>query len=195
MSDIAEQKSFEGTGPALVVRGVLAILFAILVIFWPSGTVLALVFLFGLYAVADGVANIFHYFSDRPRRSAWTLIGGVVSFLAGVVAFVWPGITALSLAMVMGAWALVLGVTQIALSIEAKKTLRSWWMWLASGVVAALFGLYVLVLPGAGILSLIGLLATFAFLMGVLLLTAGFQLRGPGVQPAAGHGGPRPSTP
>lgn len=66
MSDIAEQKSFEGTGTALFVRGALAILFAILVIVWSSVTVLPLVFLFGLYAVVDGVANIVHYFFDRP---------------------------------------------------------------------------------------------------------------------------------
>lgn len=93
----------------------------------------------------------------------------------------------------IGAWALVLGVTQIALSFEAKKTLKSWWTWLASGIVTALFGLYVLVLPGAGILSLLGLLSAFAFLMGVLLLAAGFQLRGFAAGPAAK--GPRASTP
>lgn len=195
MSDIVEQKAFEGTGTALIFRGALAILFAVVVVVWPSNTALALVFLFGFYAVVDGIVNIVHYFSDRPHRSAWTLVGGVVSVLAGVVAFVWPGMTALSLTLVIGAWALALGVTQIALSIEAKKTLKSWWMWLASGVVTAVFGLYVLVLPGAGILSLLGLLAAFAFLAGVLLLAAGFQLRGFGAERAAGHRGHRPSTP
>lgn len=195
MSDFAAQKSFEGAGTALFVRGALAILFAILVILWPGVTVLALIYLFGFYAGVDGIANIAHYFSDRPRRSVWALVGGVVSVLAGVLAFVWPGTTALSLALVIGAWALVLGVTQIALSFEAKKTLKSWWTWLASGVVTALFGLYVLILPGAGILSLLGLLAMFAFLMGVLLLTAGFQLRGFATGRATEHRGPRPSTP
>lgn len=194
MSDIGEQKLFEGTATALLVRGALAILFAVLVVLWPSVSVLALVFLFGFYALMDGIANIVNYFSDRPRRSAWTLVGGVVSILAGVVAFVWPGITALWLALVIGAWALVLGVTQIALSIEAKKTLRSWWTWLASGVVTALFGLYVLILPGDGILSLLGLLAAFAFLAGALLLMAGFQIRGFTAQRSAEHRGPTPST-
>lgn len=195
MSDIGEQKFVEGTGTALLFRGAFAILFAILVVLWPSVTVLALVFLFGFYAVVDGIANIVHYFSDRPRRSAWTLAGGIVSVLAGVVAFVWPGMTALSLTLVIGAWAVALGVTQIALSLEAKKTLKSWWMWLAGGVVSVLFGIYVLVLPGAGILSLLGLLAAFAFLAGVLLLAAGFQLRGFGAESAAEHRGARPSTP
>ncbi|VXC30885.1 conserved membrane hypothetical protein [Arthrobacter sp. 9AX] len=195
MSFIGEQKIFEGTGTALFVRGALAILFAILVILWPGATVLALVFLFGFYAGVDGITNIVHYFSDRPRRSAWALVGGIASVLAGIVAFVWPGITALWLAMVIGAWALVLGVTQIGLSFQVKKVLTSWWMWLAIGIVNALFGLYVLILPGAGILSLLGLLAAFAFLTGILLLAAGFQLRGFGAASASGHHGPTPSMP
>ncbi|MFC9351818.1 HdeD family acid-resistance protein [Arthrobacter sp. NPDC057013] len=195
MSDFAEQRPFEGAGTALFVRGALAILFAIAVMLWPGVTVLALIYLFGFYAGVDGIANIVHYFSDRPRRSAWELVGGIVSVLAGIVAFIWPGATAVSLAVVIGAWALVLGVTQIALSVEAKKMLTSWWAWLASGIVTALFGLYVLILPGAGILSLLGLLAAFAFLFGVLLLTAGFQLRGFAAGPASEHRGPTPSTP
>lgn len=87
MSDTAGQELFEGAGTALFVRGALAILFAILVILWPGVSVLALVYLFGFYAGVEGIANIVHYFSDRPRRSVWTLLGGIVSVLAGVVAF------------------------------------------------------------------------------------------------------------
>ncbi|MFC9352860.1 HdeD family acid-resistance protein [Arthrobacter sp. NPDC057013] len=195
MSDFAGQRPFEGAGTALFVRGGLAILFAIAVMIWPGATVLALIYLFGFYAGMDGITNIVHYFSDRPRRSAWALVGGIVSVLAGIVAFAWPAATAVSLAVVIGAWALVLGVTQIALSLEAKKMLKSWWTWLASGIVTALFGLYVLILPGAGILSLLGLLAAFAFLFGILLLTAGFQLRGFAAGAASGHRGATPSTP
>lgn len=194
MSDTMEQKFFEGTRTALFVRGALAIIFAIVVVAWPSVTVLALVFVFGIYAVADGVVSIVHFFSDRPRRSGWTLVGGIVSILAGIVAFVWPGITALSLTLVIGAWALILGITQIALSFEVKKTWKYWWMWLIIGLVTAVFGVYVLVYPGSGIISLLGLLATFAFVTGVLLVAAGFQLRSFSTGTAREHHGHRPTT-
>jgi uncharacterized membrane protein HdeD (DUF308 family) len=178
MADALAQQLFKGSGSALIVRGVVAVLFGILVVAWPGVTVLALVFLFGIYAIIDGVTNIGHYLSRRKRRrSAWQLVGGIISVLAGVIAMVWPGITALSLALVIGVWAVILGVSQIALAFEIKKTVRLWWLWLITGIVTTLFGLFVVVLPGPGILSLLGLLSGFAIVSGVLLIASGLGLR------------------
>lgn len=177
MSDMLdEQKILRRSGAVLLIRGILAVLFGVLVIAWPAVTVLAIVFLFGFYAVVDGAASLYHYFSYRPRPSGWTLAGGIVSVLAGIVAFAWPGITALWLALLIGAWAFVLGITQIVVSVQARKAIRSWWAWLAAGIVLALFGIYVFFFPGAGILGLLGVVAAFAFATGILLLAAGFQL-------------------
>lgn len=101
------------------------------------------------------------------RRSGTALI---ISVLAGLVAFVWPDITALSLALVIGLWAVMLGVSQIALAFDVKRNVGSWWLWLITGVVTTLFGLFLVILPGPGILSLLGLLASFAILIGILLI-------------------------
>lgn len=171
-----EQKIFRRSGAVLLIRGILAVLFGVLVIAWPAVTVLAIVFLFGFYALVDGAANLYEYFSHRPRPSGWTLASGIVSVLAGIVAFAWPGITALWLAFLIGAWAFVLGITQIAVSVQARRAMRSWWAWLAAGIVLALFGVYVFFFPGAGVLGLLGVVAAFAFAAGILLLAAGFLL-------------------
>lgn len=177
MGDDLAQQFFKGSGTALIVRGIAAVLFGILVVVWPGVSVLALVILFGIYAILDGVTSIAHYLSPRRRRSVWQLIGGIISVLAGVVAFVWPDITALSLALVIGVWAVILGISQIALSFEVKKMLRLWWLWLLTGIITTLFGLFVVILPGPGILSLLGLLSSFAILTGILLIASGIGLR------------------
>jgi uncharacterized membrane protein HdeD (DUF308 family) len=171
-----ERKVLRRAGAALLIRGILAVLFGVLVIAWPAMTVLAIVFVFGVFALLDGAASLYHYFSRRQRASGWTLASGIVSILAGIVALVWPGITALWLALLIGAWALVLGITQIVVSVQARTVIGSWWAWLAAGIVLALFGLYVFFFPGAGILGLLGVVAAFAFATGILLLAAGFQL-------------------
>jgi uncharacterized membrane protein HdeD (DUF308 family) len=177
MTDAVAGQLFKGTGTALVIRGMAAILFGILVVAMPGVSVLALVFLFGIYAIVDGGTNIVHYVSGKRGRSVWQLVGGIISMLAGVVTFIWPGITALSLTLVIGAWAVFLGITQIALAIEARKTVKLWWLWLITGILTTLFGLFLILFPGPGILSLLGLLSTFAILMGVLLIAAGMGLR------------------
>ncbi|WP_416402903.1 HdeD family acid-resistance protein [Arthrobacter sp. LFS091] len=183
MSDALPQQLLKGSGTALIIRGIAAVLFGILVLAWPGVSVLALVIIFGTYAVVDGVTNIVHYFRHKERRSVWQVVGGIVSVLAGLLAFVWPGITALSLALVIGLWAVILGVSQIALSLEGKKSGGQWWLWLITGIVTTVFGLFLVILPGPGILGLLGLLASFAILFGILLLATGLGLRQRGINP------------
>jgi uncharacterized membrane protein HdeD (DUF308 family) len=177
MSDATTTGLFKGSGTALLMRGIAAVLFGILVIAWPGPTVLALVFLFGIYAIVDGVTGLWHYASNKDRRSAWQIVGGVISVAAGITALVWPGITALALALVIGFWALVLGVSQIAAAFNVRKTVSQWWLWLLTGIVTALFGLLIVAAPGAGILSLLGLVSAFAVISGVLLIASGIELR------------------
>ncbi|MDI2034148.1 HdeD family acid-resistance protein [Paenarthrobacter nitroguajacolicus] len=183
MSDALPQQLLKGSGTALIIRGIAAVLFGILVLAWPGVSVLALVILFGTYAVVDGVTNIVHYFRHKERRSLWQVVGGIVSVLAGLLAFVWPGITAISLALVIGLWAVILGVSQIALSLEGKRSGGQWWLWLITGIVTTVFGLFLVILPGPGILGLLGLLAAFAILFGILLLATGLGLRQSGANP------------
>jgi len=183
MSETLPQQLFKGSGTALIIRGIAAVLFGILVVVWPDASVLALVILFGIYAVFDGVTNIVHYLTRKRRRSAWQLVGGIISVLAGLVAFVWPGITALSLALVIGVWAVILGITQMALAFEVKRTVGLWWLWLITGIVTTFFGLFLVIFPGPGILSLLGLLSSFAILFGILLIASGTGLRRLGESP------------
>lgn len=183
MSDTLGQQLFKGSGTALIIRGIAAVLFGILVVVWPGVSVLALVILFGIFAIFDGATNIVHYVTRKGRRSVWQIVGGVISVLAGLAAFVWPGITALSLALVIGLWAVILGVSQIALAFDVKKTVRQWWLWLITGIVTTVFGFFLVILPGPGILGLLGLLSSFAILFGILLIASGAGLRRLGESP------------
>lgn len=98
---------------------------------------------FGIHAIVDGVAAGSQWFSarrdPRPRRhSGWILAGAVISVLAGLVA---PGLTALAVALFVGAWAMMLGITEVVVAIAARWTTSCWWAGLVSGILALLFGL------------------------------------------------------
>jgi uncharacterized membrane protein HdeD (DUF308 family) len=177
MSDTTGRKLFQHSGTALLFRGALAILLGLVVASLPVATVFGLVYVFGIYAIADGLTNVAHYFYDPSRHSRWSMAGGIISVAAGLVAVAWPGITAAALGILIGTWALFLGISQIILALAARTTIRAWWIWLLTGLVTALFGLFVLVNPGAGFLSVVGLLATFAVVTGVLLIASGVKLR------------------
>jgi uncharacterized membrane protein HdeD (DUF308 family) len=179
----------------LVVRGVLGILFGILALVWPGATIAALVLLFGVYAIVDGVATLYAAITgregaDRGRRPAsgghrvWLTIEGLLGIGAGLVAFFWPGITALVLLWVIAFWAILTGVMEVAAAIRLRKELHNEWLLGLAGVASVLFGMLLLLLPGTGALALIWLIGTYALVFGVILIVLGLRLRGAGHHPA-----------
>ncbi|MBO1268967.1 HdeD family acid-resistance protein [Arthrobacter cavernae] len=177
MSGTSGRKPFKHSGTALLFRGVLAIALGLLVASLPVATVFGLVYVFGIYAITDGLTDMAHYFYDPSRHSRWSMAGGSVSVAAGLVAVSWPGITAVALTFLVGSWALVLGVSQIMLAVEARGEAEAWGTLLLTGLVTALFGVVLVFNPGAGIVSLAWLLATFAAVAGLLLIVSGVKLR------------------
>jgi uncharacterized membrane protein HdeD (DUF308 family) len=179
----------------LVVRGVLGILFGILALVWPGATIAALVLLFGVYAIVDGVATLYAAITgregaDRGRRPAsgghrvWLTIEGLLGIGAGLVAFFWPGITALVLLWVIAFWAILTGVMEVAAAIRLRREMDNEWLLGLAGVASVLFGILLLVLPGAGALALIWLIGVYALVFGVILIVLGLRLRGVGHRPA-----------
>ena len=111
-------------------------------------------------------------------RPFWALVVvGLLGFAAGVVTFLWPGITALALLMVIAAWALVMGIFQIVAAIRLRKEIEGEWLLGFSGVLSVIFGVLMVINPGAGALALLWVIAAYAIIFGVLLIVLGFRLK------------------
>lgn len=166
---------------AVLLRGVFAVVFGIVALVWPSVTVWALVVVFGAYAIVDGISAIVRAVQARKVESGWMwwLLGGVVSLVAGIVAFVWPGITALAAVFVIGIWAIMGGILEIAGSFRLRKLdgAAHWIVLLVAGILELLFGIVLVFFPVSGILSIVWLVGVFAVLFGVLFVVSAFQVR------------------
>lgn len=162
----------------LVARGAVAIAFGVLVIAAPRISLLALVFLWGFYALADGVFALGLAFRGaREHRSwGWPLFEGIVSIGAGAVAMFWPGITALLLLIVIAVWAIVTGVAEIAAAIELRRVVRGEWLLAVSGLLSIAFGALLLAFPGTGALAIVWAIGAYAVVFGVLLAALGFRV-------------------
>lgn len=123
MSAIAARKLFKHSGTGLIFRGALALLLALAVASLPVATVFALAYVFGIYAMADGLANLAHYYYDPARHSRWSMLGGIASVAVGLVAVSWPGIVVAALALLVGIWGLALGISQIFIALEGRTTI------------------------------------------------------------------------
>lgn len=163
----------------LALRGVLAILFGVLALIWPGLALEVLVLLFGAYALVDGVAAIFTAFSNRETNKSWWILAleGLVGVIAGILTFVYPGITALVLLTVIAVWAIMTGVMEIIAAIRLREEIEGEFLLGLSGLASVIFGVLVLLFPGGGALAVVWMIAIYAIIFGVLLIALGLRFR------------------
>lgn len=163
----------------VLLRGILMFLCGIISLVWPGIALLSLVWLFGIYAILDGVTAI--VIGARTRGEphwGWTVVQGVVSVLAGLVALIWPGVTALALLFVIAFWAIIMGIGEIGGAFASRKRGSNAWGWtLAAGILNVVFGLLLLVWPSTGILALVWLVGVFTLAGGIALIVLAFRVR------------------
>ena len=163
----------------LGLRGVLALLFGVLVLLWPAVTALALALVFAVFVVVDGIGMIAGGLDGgRDRRRRWFyVLAGVIGVAAGVIAALWPGITALVLVVLAGAWAVITGVLEIAAALRLPRGMTARWVLSVSGIASLIAGVIMLVRPDIGALAVAAVLGVYALLAGVALLWAAWQVR------------------
>ena len=166
-------------GSFLLIRGIVSIIVGTLAFVWPGLTIAVLVGLFGAYALLDGITLLVLGLKRKPLHGrAWALVlEGLTGVAAGVLTFAWPGATALVLVWLIGAWAIVTGLLEIAAAVWLRRVLTGEWLIAASGVLSVVFGLLVLIFPEAGAVGIAWALGSYAMAAGVILVALGIRLR------------------
>jgi uncharacterized membrane protein HdeD (DUF308 family) len=170
---------FIGGWRDLAVRGLAAVAFALLTLFWPSLTLTALVLLFGAYVLVTGAIILYAALRGDPATRSdrgWLILEGVVSIIAGVVTFAWPGITALALLYLIALWAAATGFFELAIAIRLRRALPNEWLLVAAGVLSLFFAALLVISPGAGALAITWLIGWYALVIGALLLSLAYRL-------------------
>jgi uncharacterized membrane protein HdeD (DUF308 family) len=163
----------------LLVRGFLAILFGIFALAAPGIALLVFIYVFAAYAILDGISAIAVSFQERSFLRTWwvLLIEGIAGVIFGILAFVWPGETALVLLYLVAFWALVTGVLEIGSAFVIRGAAGQRWGLGLAGLLSFIFGIVLLVFPGAGLLSILWLVGIYALVFGVSLIIYAFQVR------------------
>jgi uncharacterized membrane protein HdeD (DUF308 family) len=164
----------------IALRGLFALLFGIFAFIWPGITLAVLVLVWGAYALADGVMALIAAYTmhEGGKPMAALIIVGILGIAAGVVTFMWPGMTALVLLLFIASWAVLMGIFEIAAAIRLRKHIENEWLLALSGVVSIAFGVLMFLQPGAGALAVVWLIGCFAIFFGILLIALGFRLKG-----------------
>jgi uncharacterized membrane protein HdeD (DUF308 family) len=163
----------------VLLRGIAAIVFGVLAFVWPGLTLLTLVLFYGAYALIDGAIALIAAFTGaaKPVPTWWLVVVGLAGLAAGLVTFLWPGITAFVLIIFIGAWAIMHGIFEIVGAIKLRKEIDNEWLLILAGAMSVIFGIVVLVAPGAGALGLVWAIGAYSVVFGILLVGLSLRLR------------------
>ena len=163
---------------SLIARGVIALCIGAVALAWPGITVFALVVVFAVYAFIGAGIEAQQAFSSRTGGPVvGHLLLGLVDVAAGVIALVWPGPTALVLVLLVGSWAVVTGVLEIAFAFRRGEMAGTRAMLILGGLVSVAFGVVLFARPGVGAITLALLFGFFNLIAGSWMLVRGIELR------------------
>jgi uncharacterized membrane protein HdeD (DUF308 family) len=164
----------------LLLRGLIAIAFGVIAFLWPNITLAALIYLWGAYAIVDGIIAIWAAFNlaggDAGPRW-WLGLTGVVGITAGIAAFVYTGMTALVLLMFIAVWAIIIGVLQLYAAIQLRNVIDNTWWLILSGLISIALGVVLIGWPDAGALAVIWTIAWYAVFFGCMLIGLSFEIK------------------
>src|SRR5215217_3031351 len=171
--------TFAANWRALALRGVVALLFGLVVLFWPSLVLTVLALLFGIYAAVDGAITFIPALRspDRGAQRSLPLAEGAVGIIAGLVALLWPGLTPSGLVYVIAGWAVATGTLKILTGILLRAEVENAWLLAGSGALSVLFGTILVVLAGSDVPFLAPFIGAFAVVVGLALIVFAFRLR------------------
>ena len=163
----------------LLLRGILAILIALLLWFQPAIAIGAAMLVFGIFALIDGVLGVWMAFSHRRTNPQWwlLLLWGLAGIGIGVITFISPPITWLVLLMFLAAWSIITGVLQIVAAVGLRKEIEGEWLLGLGGLVSVIFGAMLVWRPVAGSIAVAWVVGIYAFIWGIVLVMLSFRVK------------------
>src|SRR3954468_12636662 len=155
-------------GALLVVAGVL--------IFGIDWTVRSLATFIGALFIFQGAMEALTTGIDAGVRRT-NVVTGLLSIAAGVLIIVWPTPGLLAVAIILGAWLVVMGTLALTGSFAARRILPDWWMLSILGLAEVALGVLALASPGVTLAALITVGGIWAVAVGVMRIVLSFQVK------------------
>jgi len=164
---------------SVLARGLIGLAFGIVLLAWPGATVFSAIIVFGAFAIVTGLFGAVAAVGRRREHWVWSLVGGILSVIVGIVALAYPGETAKVLLFLIAALAIVWGVSDILLALGVRGQLSGWGrvFLVLAGLIAVAFGIYAFANPGEGALAILWLIGIFWLAWGILLTIVSFAVR------------------
>ena len=157
-------------------RGAIGLSFGLMALLWPGMTLAVLVFLFGIYALCDGIAAVVLGSRDRARERSWAiLLEGFAGMGLALAILLWTRMPTRLLVLFVAFWAITTGILELFAAIRLRRELPGEVLLDIAGTASVFLGFAVLFWPTAGVVVV--LLGSYAVVFGAAMLIQAFRLR------------------
>jgi uncharacterized membrane protein HdeD (DUF308 family) len=163
----------------MTARGIISIIFGIIIVIYPFDAATVLAYFFGAYVFADGIfALVSIITSGTARKHFWLLLfEGIAGIAAGIITFLLPEITLFGLIILISIWAVVTGISEIVIAVKLRKIIDDEYLMIISGILSIVFGILVFLRPLAGIIVTVYLFGVYSIMFGLLFVFFGLTMR------------------
>lgn len=158
-------------------RGVLALAFGLVVLFWPAASLESTLFAFAAFALVYGIVALISGFRRPDGSGRLALIEGVAGLAFAAAAFAWPGSTASVATAIVAAWAVLVGGIQTWEAIRRRDAIPDEWLRAVAGLATVLFGILLLARPFLGGPALTVMVGVYAVAFGGLVVAFAVEAR------------------
>lgn len=170
----------------LLLRGISAILLALLLLFAPGLTlatgVFSFVILFGIYALIEGISTIVGSIMAREGQWVLLLLFGFISVIAGLAALANPlffgVITYIVMVYIVAFRSIFGGIVEMFSAWRLRQEIDNEWLLALNGLFSVLFGVILLSRPITGIEVLVLITSLYLLMAGATQIALGFKVRG-----------------
>jgi len=163
----------------LTINGIIAILFGLMLILYTTETILVFVTYFGIAVLVAGLILLTTALVNlkKDRQIGLLMIQSVTSVALGAYLLLAPGNSVVVFQILIGVWAVILGIMQLVILVNVKRNLTNKNIFLFNGLMTIALGVVMFFHPFDFALFIIKALGLFALLFGVILIYLSFIIR------------------
>lgn len=154
---------------SILLRALVNIVLGAILLAWPGLTIVVLIYAFAINILLVGLSTLFEPAFDKKKGSVLTAILGLVGVVVGIYLVARPGVTAELIALLIGIWAVVMGMVDVFMGFTGKGADKGNWLFVVVGLLSVLLGIFVLSSPLDTILTIIWVVGWYAVIVGIVL--------------------------
>lgn len=172
-------KEFSRNWWLMTINGIIAILLGVFAIFIPNETIVVIAKYFGLIVLIGGVILLIGGINNiqKKRPYAVLMVEAIVSIILGLVILIFTQQTLELFVILVGIWAIILGLLQLALLASIKDEISGKSMILVNGLITLIFGILIFFNPFTAVKVFTVIVGLIALFFGIVMLYYSFILK------------------